>query len=283
MEKKITELMKEDAKLIETSLDGYFKSPDGAPPEIFDAMRYSLLSGGKRIRPFLTLSFCRMHGGDDRAAVPFACAIETLHTYSLIHDDMPCLDDDDYRRGTLTNHKKFGEGMAMLCGDGMQAAAYEIAASNSYVPVSAALEAVRLLAASAGPGGMVGGQVIDLIGESKKLTYEQLLHMNELKTCRFFRAACQLGCIAAGISDKKAFADAEVYADSLGLCFQLTDDLLDMATEKTDKTTFLTYMTAADARKLASELTEKAKEAISGCAGNDALISLADFLLTRTV
>lgn len=126
---------------------------------------------------------------------------------------MPCLDDDDYRRGTLTNHKKFGEGMAMLCGDGMQAAAYEIAASNSYVPVSAALEAVRLLPLLR-PGGMVGGQVIDLIGESKKLTYEQLLHMNELKTCRFFRAACQLGCIAAGISDKKAFADAEVYADS---------------------------------------------------------------------
>lgn len=283
MEKKITELMKEDAKLIEASLCEYFKAPEGAPTEIYEAMRYSLLSGGKRIRPFLTLSFCRMHGGDDKAAIPFACAIETLHTYSLIHDDMPCLDDDDYRRGTLTNHKKFGEGMAMLCGDGMQASAYEIAASNSYVSAGAALDAVRLLASSAGPAGMVGGQVIDLIGESKKLTYEQLLHMNALKTCRFFRAACQLGCISAGINDKKAFTDAEIYADSLGLCFQLTDDLLDMATEKTDKTTFLTYMTAADARKLASELTEKAKEAISGCSRSEELISLADFLLTRTV
>ena len=162
---------------------------------LFDAMRYSLLAGGKRIRPFLTLAFCRAHVGDEEAAVPFACAIESLHSYSLIHDDMPCLDGDTVRRGAPTNHVRYGEGTAMLAGDGMQAKAFSIAAENTHVGADAALDALRALAHAAGPDGMVGGQMLDLIGESRRLSRAELLHMNTLKTCRFISVACELGSL----------------------------------------------------------------------------------------
>lgn len=275
--------MHEAAVLVSEALARAFDTSEEVLAGLYESMRYSLLGGGKRIRPFLTLAFCRMHGGSDEAALPFACAIEALHTYSLIHDDMPCLDNDDERRGEPTNHVKFGESVAILAGDGMQAKAFSLAAENEHVRPEQALAACRLLASAAGPDGMVGGQMIDLVGESRKLSYDELLLMNELKTCRFIVASCELGCIAAGVTDEESLSSAREYAKSLGLCFQLTDDILDSETEKEEKTTFLSHMTTEGARVLASELTERAKAAVSGKPGAEILTALADYLLNRTV
>lgn len=273
-------LMRNDAKRIETALEEFFATPEGMPGELYEAMRYSLLGGGKRIRPFLVLAFCRMHGGDERAAVPYACAIEALHTYSLIHDDMPCLDNDDIRRGLPTCHKKFGEGTAMLAGDAMQAAAFGIAAENTFADNAQTRAALKALSYAAGPAGMVGGQMLDLIGERSRLSYDGLIKMNTLKTCRFMSVSCLLGCIAAGVLEGEAITEAEKYGEALGLCFQLTDDLLDRDTEKQEKTTFLSFMDENEARKLAAELTDKAKCAVNRD-GGETLSELADLLLSR--
>ena len=273
-------MMHEDAKRIETELERLFIAPDGMPEELYEAMRYSLLCGGKRIRPFLVLAFCRMHGGDERAALPYACAIEALHTYSLIHDDMPCLDNDDFRRGAPTCPKKFGEGTAMLAGDAMQAAAFGIAAENTFADDAQTRAAIKALAYAAGPAGMAGGQMLDLIGERSRLSYGQLLKMNTLKTCRFISVSCMLGCIAAGVLGGEELDAAEKYGEALGLCFQLTDDLLDRDTEKQEKTTFLSFMGEDEARKLAAELTEKAKASVKRD-GGEILSELADLLLSR--
>ena len=278
----IPALIHEASERIDRALGEYYTCPDGSPAELYEAMRYSLLAGGKRIRPFLTLAFCRAHVGDEEAAVPFACAIESLHSDSLIHDDMPCLDGDTVRRGAPTNHVRYGEGTAMLAGDGMQAKAFSIAAENTHVGADAALDALRALAHAAGPDGMVGGQMLDLIGESRRLSRAELLHMNTLKTCRFISVACELGCIAAG-ADKAARRRAVEYGEAIGLCYQLTDDLLDADTEKAEKTTFLSYYTADEARDYAARLTAKAKEMIAQDDREGTLSALADMLLSRKV
>lgn len=279
---EIPTLIHEASERIDRALGEYYTCPDGSPAELYEAMRYSLLAGGKRIRPFLTLAFCRAHGGNEAVAVPFACAIESLHSYSLIHDDMPCLDGDTVRRGAPTNHVRYGEGTAMLAGDGMQAKAFSVAAENPHVDARAALEAVRVLSRAAGPDGMVGGQMLDLIGESRRLSRTELLHMNTLKTCRFISVACELGCIAAG-ADNAARRRAVEYGEAIGLCYQLTDDLLDADTEKAEKTTFLSYYTVDEARDYAQRLTAKAKEMIAPDDRDGALSALADRLLSRRV
>ena len=276
----IPALIHEATVKIDHALDRYYTCPEGSPAELYEAMRFSLLAGGKRIRPFLTLEFCRAHNGDEAAAVPFACAIESLHSYSLIHDDMPCLDGDVLRRGAPTNHVRFGEGTAMLAGDAMQAAAFGIAVGNDLVDSAAEIEAVRVLASSAGPDGMVGGQMLDLIGEDRLLSLEELLRMNMLKTCRFISAACELGCIAAG-GDIAARRRAAEYGESIGLCYQLTDDLLDAETDKKEKTTFLSHYTESEAREYAVRLTRHAKELIKDDDKDGVLAALAEWLLTR--
>ena len=279
---EIPTLIHEASERVDRALGEYYTCPDGSPAELYEAMRYSLLAGGKRIRPFLTLAFCRAHGGDEAAAVPFACAIESLHSYSLIHDDMPCLDGDTVRRGAPTNHVRYGEGTAMLAGDGMQAKAFSVAAENPHVDARAALEAVRVLSRAAGPDGMVGGQMLDLIGESRRLSRTELLHMNTLKTCRFISVASELGCIAAG-ADNAARRRAVEYGEAIGLCYQLTDDLLDADTEKAEKTTFLSYYTVDEARDYAQRLTPKANEMIARDDRDGTLSALADRLLSRRV
>lgn len=193
---------------------------------LFDAMRYSLLAGGKRIRPVLTLEFCRVCGGDWHRALPFACALEMVHTYSLIHDDLPCMDNDDYRRGRLTNHKIFGEALAVLAGDGLLTAAFETLASADAEPL-AALQAVRILSEQAGELGMVGGQVLDMEAQTQELTEQGVYDIQRRKTGALIEAACQLGVVAAHGTQQQLDA-AKVYAQELGLAFQIRDDMLDV-------------------------------------------------------
>ena len=191
---------------------------------VLEAMRYSLLAGGKRIRPLLVLEFCRVTGGDEQAALPLAAALEMIHTYSLIHDDLPCM--DDYRRGRLTNHKVYGESTAVLAGDGLLTAAFETAASTP-LPPSAVVRAVSVLSRCAGPYGMVGGQQLDLEGEHKRCTAEEIHEIHRLKTGALISAGCQLGVLAGGGTEAQ-LAAARTYAEGIGMAFQLRDDILDV-------------------------------------------------------
>ena len=193
---------------------------------LFDAMRYSLLAGGKRIRPVLTLEFCRICGGDWQSAVPFACALEMVHTYSLIHDDLPCMDNDDYRRGRLTNHKVFGEALAVLAGDGLLTAAFETAA-NAPADPAVIVRAIRILSEQAGELGMVGGQVLDMQAEEQELTEQGIYDIQRRKTGALIQAACQIGVVAAN-GTAQQLESAKTYAQNLGLAFQIRDDMLDV-------------------------------------------------------
>ena len=193
---------------------------------VLEAMRYSLLAGGKRIRPLLVLEFCRVTGGDEQAALPLAAALEMIHTYSLIHDDLPCMDNDDYRRGRLTNHKVYGESTAVLAGDGLLTAAFETAASTP-LPPSAVVRAVSVLSRCAGPYGMVGGQQLDLEGEHKRCTAGEIHEIHRLKTGALISAGCQLGVLAGGGTEAQ-LAAARTYAEGIGMAFQLRDDILDV-------------------------------------------------------
>lgn len=277
MMNKILEILTNNTIQIESALSTYLSKTDNQYGILYDVMRYSTLGCGKRIRPFLTLEFCRLYGGCDNTALPFACAVELIHTYSLIHDDLPCMDNDDYRRGRLTAHKNFGEANALLAGDALLTYAFEIAASNKEVTPESALEAVRILALSAGAEGMVGGQQLDLIGEHVPFEYDTLLRMNMLKTGRLIRSACLLGCIAAG---QKETEKAEYYADRIGLAFQIVDDILDDGQED-EKTTFLTFMNHDKARQTAEKLTIEACDILDGIKGSETLTMLALYLLGR--
>ena len=194
--------------------------------QLFEAMRYSLLAGGKRIRPILVLEFCRICGGDWNKAMPLAAAIEMIHTYSLIHDDLPCMDDDDYRRGRLTNHKVYGEATAVLAGDALLTAAFDTAA-GAELDAAAVVRAVKILAGCSGEKGMVGGQILDMDGETRRMTAEEVHTVHRLKTGGLITAACCMGVAAAGGSDAQMQA-ARDYAAALGLAFQIRDDMLDV-------------------------------------------------------
>ena len=178
---EIEKLLLRDAALVNDALPSYLETTDDAVGVLYESMRYSALSGGKRIRPFLVLEFCRMFGGGEKAALPFACAIECVHASSLIHDDMPCMDNDALRRGKPTNHIVFGEDIALLAGDALITRGYEIAARNSEVPPQAALSATAMLLRAAGAEGMMGGQQIDLAAEKKRADFDTLLKMHAKK------------------------------------------------------------------------------------------------------
>ena len=193
---------------------------------LFEAMRYSLLAGGKRLRPVLVFDFCRMCGGNWKDAAPFAMAIEMIHTYSLIHDDLPCMDNDDYRRGMPTNHKVYGEAIAVLAGDALLTAAFSFI---SKAPFSAEvrIKAVEYLAEAAGELGMVGGQVLDISSEERECTHQEIIDIQSRKTGALIRAAYVLGVLAGNGSAEQIKA-ATAFADNLGLAFQIRDDMLDV-------------------------------------------------------
>jgi len=214
--------------LIEEQLARYFPADDAEMPwtGLAQAMRYSLLAGGKRIRPILVLEFCRISGGDVEKALPVACAVEMLHTYSLIHDDLPCMDDDDLRRGRPTNHKVFGECTAVLAGDALQAEAFGTILRCS-LPASRRALCAELLANAVGLEGMCCGQYLDMAGEGKLLSENELHEINGRKTGALLIAACQMGVAAAG-GTKKQMDSAARFGASLGLAFQIRDDMLDV-------------------------------------------------------
>ena len=256
-------------------------SAESAKP-LTDSMAYSLTSGGKRIRPILTLEFCRLFGGNENAAVRMGAALEMVHTYSLIHDDLPCMDDDDIRRGKPTNHKVYGEATAVLAGDSLLTEAFSLLANGAEKGYeSRYFNAVGILAESAGAMGMAGGQQMDLEGEKRRLTQEEHTEMTLRKTGELIRAACLLGCASAD-ADAEKRAAAEKYAYGVGLAFQIIDDVLDAGTED-GKTTFLTFYTEDEAKKLARELTDSAINAIKKYEGSEFLTELAEALYSRKI
>ena len=235
---------------------------------LFDAMRYSLLAGGKRIRPVLLLAFCEAVGGDPTAALPAAVALEMVHTYSLIHDDLPCMDDDDFRRGRPTNHKIYGEDVATLAGDGLLTEAF-LVLTELLLPSDAVLRCVQILSRAAGPEGMVAGQILDMEGERRTLSEPELTQMCGLKTGALLSAACKLGAVIGGGS-KAAVEAAERYGMHLGLAFQIRDDMLDAigtqeelgkpigSDEENGKSTYLRLLGFEACEKRAGEETDLA-------------------------
>lgn len=259
---------------------------------VADAMAYSLLGSGKRIRAILALAFCEQCGGDYRNALPFACAVEMVHAYSLIHDDLPCMDDDDIRRGKPSCHIAFGEGMAVLAGDALLTHAFSVCAS-ARLPAHSVVRAVTALSEAAGVYGMLGGQVIDIEHEGKPISEQLLKKLHTLKTGAMIRAAAQLGCIAAGADEQLMFA-ADSYARNIGLAFQIVDDILD-ATSTTDelgksagsdaeenKTTFATLFGIQQSRDMVKRLVLDADKAIKKTVLEDEFFfELADRLAVR--
>jgi len=227
----LPEYLRECAALIDAALDEYLPPADAPPPLLHEAMRYSVFAGGKRLRPILTLAAAEAVGGNRLAALPAACAIELIHTYSLIHDDLPAMDNDDYRRGKPTNHKVYGEAVAILAGDALLTYAFELLArtGGSSEPESAtALVVLREVAAAAGPAGLVAGQVLDIASEGKTIGAETLDYIHTHKTGALFRAAVRAGARLGGASPEQLAALTR-YAEQLGLCFQITDDILDVS------------------------------------------------------
>ena len=240
------------------------------PPVIFEAMRYSLLAGGKRLRPIMLMAAADAVGAHGVDFLPVACGLEMIHTYSLIHDDLPAMDNDDYRRGRLTNHKVYGEAMAILAGDGLLTLAFETMLRQENVDPRVLLAVTQKIAACAGPVGMVGGQVIDLLSEDKTISAEQLVDMHERKTGALFRAAVWSGGQLGG-ANAQQLADLEKYAALFGLAFQITDDILDItgtteeigkpagSDEKNNKSTYVSLHTLPGAIALAEQTVHDAE------------------------
>lgn len=278
---------------IQQYLEDYLKRFEAEPQkQIFEAMKYSLLAGGKRLRPILTFEFCRLCGGDWKTAAPLAGAVEMIHTYSLIHDDLPCMDNDDYRRGRLTNHKVYGEAMAVLAGDALLTDAFALAATAKLPRQEDVVMAIRMLSENAGSCGMVGGQVLDMQSEERECTEQEVLDIQSRKTGALIRAACVLGVIAGGGTDKQLQA-AAVFADRLGLAFQIRDDMLDVIGSAGelgkatgvdgDKNTFVRLYGLEKCEDLVHKYTSEAICQLSQFENPQDLISLAESLTTRRV
>ena len=271
---------------IEKALFGYLPAGQLKEQKLIDAMRYSLEAGGKRVRPTLVMEFCDLCGGNTEAALPFACAVEMIHTYSLIHDDLPCMDDDDLRRGKPSNHKVFGEDTALLAGDALQTLAFEILTSDAACEAAgerACRKAANTLAKYAGCVGMVGGQVIDLMSENTKAPIETVRELVYKKTACLIKASCELGCIAAGADDEKTAA-ASLYGESIGIAFQIQDDILDCTStdeelgkpvgsdEENNKSTFVSLLGIEECKKQVDSLTDQALGALDNFEGDTAFL-----------
>lgn len=285
-----------DIKLIEDALYDYIPKGLSYEKNLVSSLEYSLKAGGKRIRPKLVLEFSRLCGGSDKAALPFACAVEMIHTYSLIHDDLPCMDDDDMRRGKPSNHKVYGEDIALLAGDALQSLAFEIMSSEKTVNNSSAQSAVRcinILSNYCGTAGMVGGQVIDLENEKKTADLESVTECNRKKTGALIKAACEMGCVSASADEKKILA-ARSYGENIGIAFQIVDDILDVTSSdeqlgkpvgsdiENNKSTYVSLLGIDECKKRVDKLTSDAIESLSVFDGDiNALKELAHKLKSR--
>ena len=279
---------------IDAALEEYFRGALQLPLSgLAEAMRYSLLAGGQRIRPMLVLEFCRISGGDTEAALPVACAIEMLHTYSLIHDDLPCMDDDALRRGRPTNHVVYGECTATLAGDALQAEAFGTIL-RSDLPADRRARCAEFLADAVGLDGMCGGQYLDMLGEDKILSEEELTDINSRKTGALLIAACRMGVAAAGGSEEQTEA-AMLYGAAIGAAFQLRDDMLDVigseqelgkpigSDAKEKKNTYMALYGAERCAQMIEKITARAKDVLSPAFEDTAfLCALADSMAVRT-
>ncbi|MFR3071779.1 MAG: polyprenyl synthetase family protein [Paeniclostridium sp.] len=290
---------KEDLKTksayIEILLNEYMPKEEGYQKTIFEAMNYSLSAGGKRLRPILTLEACKLVGGNEKDAIPFAAAIEMIHTYSLIHDDLPALDNDDLRRGRKTNHKVYGEAMAILAGDGLLNYAYEIMLkesirkddSNKY------LKAINEIAKASGIYGMIGGQVVDIESEGKSISMDKLdfIHMN--KTAAIIIGCMRAGAIIGGASEIQ-LENITKYAKNIGLSFQIVDDILDVVGDEAKlgkkvgsdienhKSTYPSLIGLDESKKVATDLIKEAKDSIRKISGESRFLEdLADYIISR--
>ena len=278
---------------IEEYLEGiYDEFKDLPQKQLFEAMEYSLLAGGKRLRPIFVFDFCRMCGGDWHEAAPFAAAIEMIHTYSLIHDDLPSMDNDDFRRGRPTNHKVYGEAMAILAGDALLTDAFMMAARAELPNPADMATAIALIAECAGSMGMVGGQVLDIQAENRECTVQEVLDIQNRKTGRLISAACALGAIAGG-ADEEKFDAACKFAAGLGLAFQIRDDMLDVigtqeemgkgvGTDKT-KNTFVRIYGLEKCEELVQTYTNYALDALDVFENHQFMKELALSLTERRV
>lgn len=283
------------ADLVEAALDRYL-CPDAGPAPLVEAMRYSLLGGGKRLRPFLVLAAAEFCGSPAEVALPAACAVEMVHTYSLIHDDLPCMDDDDLRRGRPTNHKVFGEALAVLAGDALLTMAVQVlcgAAADPRVGPERVVRALAELARGAGPAGMAGGQVLDLQWEERAAPPEVLERIHRLKTGALFTACLRMGAILGGGSDQE-LAALTAYSGHFGLAFQIQDDVLDVAGDavklgksvgsdlRKDKSTYVKLYGLAGARSRARAEADLAVAALAPFGERGALLAeLARYVVER--
>ena len=287
----INNVLNEYKTLIDEYLAKTFSDKDYEYREVLEAMEYSVRAGGKRIRSILTLEFAKLCQTPVEDILPIACAVELVHTYSLIHDDLPCMDDDDMRRGQPSCHIQFGEATALLAGDGLLTMAFELI-TKSNLNDTAKINAVKILSSCAGVHGMIGGQVIDLAHEGKSVTLEQLDTINLLKTSALIESACLMGCVAT--DDEKIVEIARTYARKLGLAFQITDDILDVRGDAnllgkpigSDadnlKDTYVSILGIEECENIADRLTSEACEALIGVSEDvEFLTSLARYLCKR--
>ena len=278
--------------LVDSKLSEFFNPSGMSYDGLLESMHYSLTAGGKRIRPTLVLEFCRISGGDIEKALPVACAIEMLHTYSLIHDDLPCMDNDDLRRGKPTNHVVYGECTATLAGDALQAEAFGTIA-RSELPAENKIACVEILADAVGSDGMCAGQYLDMVGESKRLTEEELDDINSRKTGALLIAACRMGVAAAGGSGEMLEAAAH-YGACVGAAFQIRDDILDVISTSEElgkpigsdaqehKNTYMALLGESKCMEMIEKLTNQAKSTLCGAFDDTKfLCDLADSMVTR--
>ena len=279
-------------KYVDAKLSEYFKPSGLSYDGLLESMHYSLTAGGKRIRPMLVLEFCRISGGNIEKTLPVACAIEMLHTYSLIHDDLPCMDNDALRRGKPTNHVVYGECTATLAGDALQAEAFGTIV-RSQLPAEARVTCVEILADAVGSDGMCAGQYLDMVGEHKLLSEDELNDINSRKTGSLLTAACRMGVAAAG--GNKAMLDAAAqYGACVGAAFQIRDDILDVISTSEElgkpigsdaqehKNTYMTLLGEYKCMQMIEKLTDQAKNAVAGTFEDTKfLCELADSMVTR--
>ena len=279
---------------IEQWLDEVLTSPNQEFKPLYESMNYSLMQGGKRIRPILSKAVLEMLHKDPADYKEFLCAMECIHTYSLVHDDLPAMDNDDYRRGNLTNHKVYGEGLAILAGDGLLTYAFQLMTANNKASAQDKLDAIQCVAIAAGPEGMVGGQAFDMLSEDKHIPLEELKVLHRGKTGALFNASVELGLIL-GNADTITRTALMEYANCLGLLFQITDDILDVTgtieelgkTPGSDirqhKSTYVSILGLEGAKEQASSVGKQAHEALNSVSYDTSILAaLIDYLLKRT-
>ena len=284
---------REYRQYIEQYLKEFYNQFHDEPQKpLFEAMEYSLLAGGKRLRPIFAFDFCRMCGADWKKAAPFAAAIEMIHTYSLIHDDLPSMDNDDFRRGRPTNHKVFGEGLAILAGDALLTDAFMVASTAKLPKAEDMATAIGLMAEGAGSLGMVGGQVLDIMSEERELTEQEILDIQNRKTGKLISIACCLGILAGG-GTQEQFDAAAQFAAGLGLAFQIRDDMLDVIGTQEEmgkgvgtdaaKNTFVRLCGLEKCEELVQKYTKYAIDALDAFENTEYMIALARSLTDRRV